>query len=437
MKILFLSLRCPYPPHRGDRIRSYHFIKQLSQQHTVTLIYFAESQSDIEAVKYLEPFCERVEWVRFHRPFALINTAVHCLSRRPLQLHYWYAPQMQRKINQILAQERFELIHAQLFRMGQYVTEVQGPTKVLDLCDSLALNLSRRAELESNPWLAKIKLDCTPKRFLVKLEEKRVRRYEVGIMKTFDCGTVVAHFDRDYLLEQDSSLNLSVVPMGVDLGYFQPHSGLGIDTKHLQTPPTAEEIREEAADDISEETHGTAFPTSEPCLLFTGTMNYFPNSDAAIYFCREIFPRIREHHPKATFYIVGNHPPDAVRRLAAQDGVVITGYVPDVRPYFGKASVFVAPLRAGSGIQTKNLEAMAMGVPVVTSSIGAMGLEADIGKELLVADTPQAFAAHVIHLMNNKALRDKFAQAARKRVERNYSWQAVGARLKHVYAQFV
>ena len=403
MKILFLSLRCPYPPHRGDRIRSYNFIKQLSKQHAVTVVYFAESESDIESAKHLEPFCERVEWVRFHRSFAFMNTGLHCLSRRPLQLHYWYAPPMQRKINELLEQEDFELIHAHLFRMGQYVTEVQGPAKVLDLCDSLALNLSRRAELESNPWLAKIKLDCTPKRFLVKLEENRVRRYEVDIMKAFDCGTVVARFDRDYLLKQDNSLNLSIVPMGVDLGYFQPKS---------TTQPS-------------------------PMLLFTGTMNYFPNADAAIYFCNEIFPRIRERHPEAEFYIVGNHPSDPVKRLEAQDGVVVTGYVPDVRPYFEKASVFVAPLRAGSGIQTKNLEAMAMGVPVVTTPVGAMGLEADIGKELLVADTPTAFAENVVHLLNDEHLRERLARTARTRVETNYSWEAIGDRLKKVYAQAV
>ena len=401
MKILFLSLRCPYPPHRGDRIRSYNFIKQLAKQHAVTLVYFAESETDIESAKHLEPFCERIEWVRFHRSFAFLNTGVHCLSKHPLQLHYWYAPQMQRRINELLAQERFELIHAQLFRMGQYVTEVQGPAKVLDLCDSLALNLSRRAELESNPWLAKIKLDCTPKRFLVKLEEKRVRRYEVDIMKAFDCGTVVARFDRDYLLAQDDTLDLSIVPMGVDLGYFQPN------------PITA----------------------PAPILLFTGTMNYFPNADAAIYFCDEVLPRIRERHPKACFYIVGNHPSEPVKRLEAQAGVTVTGYVPDVRPYFEKASVFVAPLRAGSGIQTKNLEAMAMGVPVVTTSVGAMGLEADIGKELLVADTPADFAEQVIHLLDNKCLRKTLAQTARTRVENSYSWEAIGERLKHVYAQ--
>ena len=403
MKILFLSLRCPYPPHRGDRIRSYNFIKQLSKHHALTVVYFAEDERDIESVKYLQPFCERVEWVRFQRSFAFMNTGIHCLSRRPLQLHYWYAPQMQRKINQLLGEEDFELIHAQLFRMGQYVTEVQGPAKVLDLCDSLALNLSRRAELESNPWLAKIKLDCTPKRFLVKLEEKRVRRYEVNIMKAFDCGTVVARFDQDYLLQQDNSLNLSIVPMGVDLEYFQPN------------------------------------PTTQlaPVMLFTGTMNYFPNSDAAIYFCNEIFPCIRESHPDAQFYIVGNHPSDQVKRLETQEGVVVTGYVPDVRPYFEKASVFVAPLRAGSGIQTKNLEAMAMGVPVVTTSVGAMGLEADIGTELLVADTPADFAKHVVNLLNNTHLRETLVQTGRTRVETSYSWEAIGERLKHVYAQAV
>ncbi len=401
MKILFLSLRCPYPPHRGDRIRSYNFIKQLSKQHAVTLVYFAESESDIESAKHLEPFCERVEWVRFRRSFAFMNTGIHCLSRRPLQLHYWYAPGMQRKINQLLEQMDFELIHAQLFRMGQYVTGVQGPIKVLDLCDSLALNLRRRAELESHPWLAKIKLDCTPKRFLVTLEEKRVRRYEVDIMKAFDCGTVVARFDRDYLLKQDPGLNLSIVPMGVDLEYFQPK-------------PTAQSV---------------------PLLLFTGTMNYFPNTDAAIYFSHEIFPRIRESHPSAQFYIVGNHPSDQVKQLETQEGVVVTGYVPDVRPYFEKASVFVAPLRAGSGIQTKNLEAMAMGVPVVTTSVGAMGLEADNGKELLVADTPADFAKQVVHLLNDERSRGTLAQTARTCVETNYSWEAIGERLKHVYAQ--
>lgn len=356
----------------------------------MTLVYFAASEADVNSVKHLQTYCERVAYVPFRRPFALLNTAVHCLSRLPLQVHYWYSPQMQRTINKILAAEPFELIHAQLFRMGQYVTDARVPAKVLDLCDSLALNLSRRANF-----------DCIPKRFLVKLEEKRVRRYEVDIMKAFDCGTVVANFDRDYLLKQEENLNLSVVPMGVDLAYFSQTAA-----------------RERA-------------PAN---LLFTGTMNYFPNADAVLYFSREIFPRIRKRYPQATFTIVGREPTEQVQRLAAQEGIVVTGAVPDVRPYFEKASLFVAPLRAGSGIQTKNLEAMAMGVPVVTTSVGAMGLKADIGTELLVADTPETFAEQVNHLVDNRDLRETISQAGRKRVETTYSWHVIGEQLEKVYA---
>ncbi len=406
MRILFLSLRSPYPPQRGDRIRSYHFIKQLSKRHDVTLVFFAESEADIEGVEHLGTFCERVEWVRFHRSFASINTAIHCLSRLPLQVHYWYSPQMQRKINQLLAEENFELIHAQLFRMGQYVTHAKGTAKVLDLCDSLALNLSRRADL-----------DCTPKRFLVKLEEKRVRRYEVEIMKAFDCGTVVANFDRDYLLNQDDTLNLSVVPMGVDLKYFHPHHANG--NSDAKIDPSTPSVPEDRAKN----------------LLFTGTMNYFPNSDAVIHFCNSIFPLIQKRHPDATFYIVGNHPTEQVRRLSTQKGVVVTGYVPDIRPYFEKASVFVAPLRAGSGIQTKNLEAMAMGTPIVTTSIGAMGMEAEVDKELLIADSPEIFAERVIHLIDNPEIRQNLSKAGRERVEASYDWPVLVERLEQVYAQ--
>ncbi len=409
MRILYLSLRCPYPPQRGDRIRSYHFLKQLSKRHDITLVFFAESDDDIEAVEHLKPYCERIEWVRFRSLFAKINTALNCFSRLPLQVHYWYSPEMQRKINQLLQEEQFELIHAQLFRMGQYVVKANGMSKVLDLCDSLALNLSRRADL-----------DCTPKRFLVRLEEKRVRRYEVEIMKAFDRGTVVADFDRDYLLKQDENLNLSVVPMGVDLQFFHNNS-VNVGDISDKDNPSSKNDRLNNKDSI--------------ILLFTGTMNYFPNSDAVVYFCQDILPLIQKQYPDVSFYIVGNHPTKQVKQLENRDGVVVTGYVPDIRPYFEKASVFVAPLRAGSGIQTKNLEAMAMQTPVVTTSIGAMGLEAEQEKEVIISDTPESFAEKVIGLIENPSRRESVARAGRRRVENSYDWDVLVERLEQVYTQ--
>jgi hypothetical protein len=170
VKILFLSLRCPYPPQRGDRIRAYHFIKQLAQRHSLTVVSFVESDREIADVKQMQAFCDHVEWVRFHRNRAYLNSALHCFSSLPLQLHYWCVPQMQRAINKLLDRCDFDLIHVQLFRMAQYVSHFRSIPKMLDLCDSLALNLHRRAALDrSIKWP------------LVKLEEHRVRRYEIEV----------------------------------------------------------------------------------------------------------------------------------------------------------------------------------------------------------------------------------------------------------------
>ena len=389
MKILFLSLRFPYPPHRGDRIRAYHFIKQLARRHSVTVVSFFESNQEIDNVKHLQSFCDRVESVRFHHGKARLNSLLHCLSDSPLQVYYWFVPQMQRAINRLLDQHNYDLIHAQLFRMGQYVPHVQGIPKMLDLCDSLGLNLSRRAALDRNFV-----------RTLVKLEARRVRHYEVEIMNSFDWGTVAAPIDRDYLLKQDDSLKLSVVPMGVDLEHFQPSSS---------------EYR--------------------PHILFTGTMNYFPNWDAVLYFHAEIFPLVQEAHPETVFFVVGSAPPNRIRRLGNQKGVVVTGHVPETRPYFDNAAVFVSPMRAGSGLQVKNLEAMAMGVPVVTSSLGAMGLKARSGEELLVGDTPEAFAKHIIDLIESSDYRQIVGTAGRRLVEEKYSWDVLVQRLEGVYSQ--
>ena len=389
MKILFLSLRFPYPPHRGDRIRAYHFIKQLAKRHSVTVVSFVESDEDIANVKHLEAFCDRVKWVHFRPNRARLNVLLHCFSNQPLQLHYWYAKEMQRTINKLLENTDFELMQVQFFRMAQYVAHLQTPRKVLDLGDSMALNLSRR-----------VALDRSIKRPLIKLEERRVRQYEVEITRSFDWGTVVSPFDQDYLFKQDDTLKLSVVPMGVDLEYFQP---------------TSSEYK--------------------PYLLFTGTMNYFPNWDAALYFYREIFPLVQAKHPETTFYIVGNHPPSQIQQLANQENVVVTGHVPDTRPYFEEAAVFVSPLRSGSGMQAKNLEAMAMGIPVVTTSIGALGLNAKAGQELLIADTPEAFAKHVIHLTENRAFRQSVGSAGRKLVEAKYDWQVLVQGLEEIYSR--
>jgi len=200
------------------------------------------------------------------------------------------------------------------------------------------------------------------------------------------------------MLSVNSDIPLSVVPMGVDLDYYQP----------------------------SNEEYG-------PNLLFTGTIRYFPNKDAILYFYNQIFPLIKDAVPNVKFYIVGNLPPKKIRRLMSNEDVVVTGRVEDIRPYFARSAVFVCPLRSGSGMQTKILEAMAMGVPVVTTSMAFEALDATAGKDIIIADDAKTFAEKVIMLLKDKELRQNVANSARALVERKYGWSSITKRMDIVY----
>ena len=391
MNILFLSLRCPYPPNRGDRIRNYYFIKHLAKKHRVTLVSFVESIDEIEMAKPLNQLCHQVEFVLFNRARALVNSASGFFSTEPFQVHYWRSLKMQKKVDELLDRNQFDLIHAHLFRMGQYVSKYNGKSKVLDLCDSLALNLSRRYQMDRGPHVP-----------MLKWEADRVKKYEVEMMRSFDYGMVVAQSDRNYLISEDSNLKLAVIPVGIDLDYF------------IQSEPVEDE--------------------SVPHLLFTGTMSYFPNIDAACYFCHQILPLIQEKIPSVHFSIVGSNPKKIVQKLASPS-VTVTGTVPDTRPYFNQSSVFVSPMRSGSGLQVKHLEAMATGLPIVTTPLGASGLEGTWGEHLCVAETPKDFANRTIQLIQNSHMRRRIGKSGQNLVRHKYNWHVLGQQLENVYQQ--
>tara|TARA_B100000686_G_C16574865_1_gene854901 strand:- start:102 stop:1019 length:918 start_codon:yes stop_codon:yes gene_type:complete len=298
---------------------------------------------------------------------------------------------MQKKVDELLDRNQFDLIHAHLFRMGQYVSKYNGKSKVLDLCDSLALNLSRRYQMDRGPHVP-----------MLKWEADRVKKYEVEMMRSFDYGMVVAQSDRNYLISEDSNLKLAVIPVGIDLDYF------------IQSEPVEDE--------------------SVPHLLFTGTMSYFPNIDAACYFCHQILPLIQEKIPSVHFSIVGSNPKKIVQKLASPS-VTVTGTVPDTRPYFNQSSVFVSPMRSGSGLQVKHLEAMATGLPIVTTPLGASGLEGTWGEHLCVAETPKDFANRTIQLIQNSHMRRRIGKSGQNLVRHKYNWHVLGQQLENVYQQ--
>ena len=391
MKILFLGLRFPYPPHRGDKIRTYNFLKNLSQRHSISFISFVHSAREARSIEQLREYCDQIRTVDFSSLKAYRNCLLFFSFGEPFQVTYWHSQEMQRQVDEIVDGDDFDIIHAQFFRMAQYVTKYTDHCKVLDSCDSYSLNLSRRAQLDRGlSWP------------LLKIEANRVRIYETEIARWFDRVTLVSPQDRDHLLSINDSVPVSIVPMGVDLEYFQPN--------HEEDGPN---------------------------LLFTGIMRYFPNRDAVIHFYHEIFPLIKEAVPNAKFYIVGNSPTKKVVKLMSDDDVVVTGRVEDVRPYFDRANVFVCPLRSGSGMQTKILEAMAMEVPVVTTSLGFEALEATEGRDIIIADDAKKFAQEVIRLLNDKELRQSITQNARRLVEEKYGWSSVVRRLNTVYEDII
>lgn len=389
MKILYLSLRFPYPPHSGDKIRTYNILKHLSKNHSITLISFIHSDNENENIKKLYDFCERVLTVRFSKFEAYRNCIIFSSFPEPFQISYWRSHEMQNKIDEMVQKDNFEIIHAQFFRMAQYIIKYTNKHKVLDCADSYWLNLSRRSRLDrSLSWP------------LLKVEANRVRIYETKIAEWFDRVTMVSHLDKECLLSENGNLPVSVVPMGVDLDYYQPN-------------------RQEE---------------QELNILFTGTIKYFPNKDAILFFYNKIYPLIKSAIPNVKFYVVGNYPPRSIKRLLSNGDIVVTGHVEDVRPYFDRSAVFVCPLRSGSGMQAKILEAMAMGVPVVTTSMGATAIvDAVAGKDILIANNVKSFAKEVIRLLKDKDLRCNIAQNARKLVEEKYNWGFIVNDINEMY----
>ncbi|MBD3183555.1 glycosyltransferase [Candidatus Poribacteria bacterium] len=387
MKILYISLRFPYPPHSGDKIRTYNILKHLSQRHSISFISFVQSRQEANLSKHLLEFCHQVKTVEFSKIRAYWNCLAFFYFSEPFQVHFWYSHEMQQQINRILESGDFDLIHVQFFRMAQYVTRFNGIHKILDSCDSYALNLSRRAKLDKGiSWP------------LLKVEASRVKNYETEIAQWFDRVTMVSALDRDCLLSVNPNIPLSVVPMGVDLEYYKPN-----DKEYGQN------------------------------LLFTGTIKYFPNKDAIIYFYNEIFPLVKEAVPDVKFYVVGNRPPKTIKSLESNGDVVVTGWVDDVRPYFHNSAVFVCPLRSGSGMQAKILESMAMGVPVVTSSMGFEALDAVPARDIMVADDAEVFAEYVIKLLKDRDFRNRVSYNARKLVEEKYGWASVVKMMDEIY----
>jgi polysaccharide biosynthesis protein PslH len=387
MRILFLTPRFPYPPVKGDTLRAYHQIRLLSREHRISLLSLSEAEVGSEARAHMEGMCERVEVVPLPRWRVGLNLALGAFSREPLQVRYFASSRYRTLLLELLGEEKYDLVHVALIRMLPYVWHLSEVPVVVDLIDSLALNLSARAEGAPVPW-----------RLLYRLEWGRVRRYERAAASRFPALFVSSETDHAAIGGRG---RVRVVPNGVDVERFafRPQEG--------RAPQT---------------------------LVFTGNMGYAPNEEAVLLFARDVWPLLRRDHPQLRFHVVGTNPSSLVRALGGSEGIEVLGEVPDVAEHLGRATIAICPMRSGSGIQNKVLEAMSTGTPVVATPIANRGVGAEDGRELLVAEEAAQFAEAVTRLLADAELRARLAEGGRSLVERRFRWEEHTQALAETYS---
>ncbi len=377
MRIFFVCRRVPFPPDRGDRIATYHQIRHLAQRHEVHVFSLADSREDMASATRLRDCTAGVTAVSLSPLRGALRALRAVLGAGPLSAAMLRETELCRLIRRRFSELRPDLIMVYGSNMAQYAESLLDVRRIMQFAD-----------LNSRKWRDYAARSALPMRLIYALEARRLLDYERHVALTFSHAVVCTPEEADDFAALIPGTPVSVVPNGVDLAYFAP-GGVAKD----------------------------------PCsLVFTGVMEYRPNVDAVSWFCADILPLVRQQVPNATLTICGNRPATAVQRLAGIAGVTVTGRVPDVRPYLHRAEVFVAPLRLARGIQNKVLEAMAMGLPVVSSRIAWRPTALQEGDGIVAADRADDFAAHIVRLLQDPRYREAMGRRARAAMERNYAW---------------
>lgn len=398
MKLLFLAHRIPYPPNKGDKIRSFHELRALSERgHEVHLLAFADDAGDLGYQVDLAKFCASVQIVPLDRRWALLGALQALFGPRPLSLGFFESAQMRRAVQQKVAEVEFDAVFVYSSTMAQYVPRELASRTLVDLVD-----------VDSEKWLDYARAARGPKAWLYNLEWKRLRGYEQEIVATYAQTLLTTPREASLLTQVDEftrRARLRTLTNGVDLTHYRPEPWR---LNLLDKLPLNE--RQWFAD------------PSAPRLVFTGAMDYYANVEGVKFFVEEVFPHVRAQEPRAEFWIVGSKPTPEVRQLGQVPGVHVTGFVEDVRPYLQSATVCVVPLRIARGVQNKVLEAMAVGKALVATTEGVAGLEVTDGEQLLMATAPRRLAEHIVKLIRDDKLRGELGENARNFVEQQHDW---------------
>ena len=398
MRILIITNQIPYPLVSGAPLRTYNILRRLAADCEVYLAAFTATEEQRAGVVKLREICQEVLTVNQERIKEALQfgKVLKSLSEgEPPEVRLAFSEEMAREIRKLADRVDFDIIQIEHGSMGMYLDALPSRKReravwILHDIDfdkfARMASVERRADRKLRAWM----------------HAKAMRLWQPRFASLFRYCVTMSEADRRLLLSANSGLRVEVSPNGVDASQYQllPDDG------------------------------GTAD------MLFIGNMGYQPNVDAVVYFCREVLPLIRENVREAKLWIVGINPAEAVRRLDG-DCVVVTGAVPDVVPYYRRASVCVVPLRAGSGTRLKIMEAMALGRPVVSTSKGCEGLDVVDGEHIRIADDSASFAKRTTELLEDNQLRARLAMKAREFVATSYDWDVISKRLVGDYVDLI
>ena len=374
MKIFVLLPRIPWPLEKGDKLRAFNQIKQRAQNNEVVLCALNDEKANKEeAFKALQPYCISVTFIDISKLSILFNIIKAFFKGLPLQCGYFYNKKTHNKIKGLIEKHKPDMLFGQLLRVAEYIRHEKTP-KTIDYQDVFSIGMKRRSEIAS-----------FYKKPFFNMEYNRLRRYEHDIFNDFDVKTIISAQDRN-LIDHERKNEILIVPNGVDHEYY--------------TPQDCEKKYD---------------------IVFTGNMAYAPNVNAVEYLANHILPLVWKQLPETKLYIAGATPDPRVKKVASEK-IIISGWIDDMRDAYAQSRIFIAPMRIGTGLQNKLLEAMSMRLPCITTTLANNPLGAEIDKEILVGNNEHELAQHIITLLTDKEKANTLAQSGYDFVRRVYDW---------------
>ncbi len=401
MKVLWISQNVPFPPKTGVLLRNYNLIRLASRFATVDLVAIAKktvlpSSYAEAAIPELQRLCSTVQVVRLPTEVSRLRFQAVVLkslfTKTPFTVNWASAPVLRDVIGRALTDSSYDLVYFDSISLAAYRHVAAGTGRVLNHHNIESQLFERRIAYERNPL----------KRFYLRLEASKLRRYEAATVGDFDMNLVVSGLDASRLGDIHPGVRAAVIANGVDVDYFRESRDANAEPGHL--------------------------------IMVSG-MNWFPNLDAVLFMTRTIWPALTKSMPGLKLTIVGASPPQTVKSLEARDSrIAVTGFVDDIRPYMDCAQVYLCPMRDGGGTRLKVLDALSMGKPIVATTIALEGIDVTPEKDVLVADTPDEFVRQIRRVVQDDVLRLSLSRNARVFVEQKFSWEVIGREMERVFS---